>query len=45
MIVCRTVKGKGSKQFEGKVEFHGTTPTKEELEIAMKELSEEAVCK
>jgi transketolase len=45
MIVCRTVKGKGSKQFEGKVEFHGATPSKEELEIALKELSEEAVCK
>jgi transketolase len=45
VIVCRTVKGKGSKQFEGKVEFHGTTPSKEELEIAMKELSEETVCK
>jgi transketolase len=45
MIVCRTVKGKGSKVFEGKVEFHGTTPSKEEYEIALKELSEEAVCK
>ncbi|HXY54528.1 MAG TPA: transketolase [Nitrospirota bacterium] len=45
MIVCRTVKGKGSKVFEGKVEFHGTTPSKEELDIAMKELSEETVCK
>jgi transketolase len=45
VIVCRTVKGKGSKVFEGKVEFHGTTPSKEELEIAMKELSEETVCK
>jgi len=43
-IVCRTVKGKGSKVFEGKVEFHGTTPSKEELEIALKEL-DEAVCK
>jgi transketolase len=43
-IVCRTVKGKGSKCFEGKVEFHGTTPSKEELEIALKEL-DEAVCK
>ena len=39
MIVCRTVKGKGSKVFEGKVEFHGTTPSKEECEIALKELS------
>ena len=45
MIVCRTVKGKGSKVFEGKVEFHGTTPSKEELDIALKELSEETVCK
>ncbi len=44
MIVCRTVKGKGSKVFEGKVEFHGTTPSKEELEIALKEL-DESVCK
>ena len=44
VIVCRTVKGKGSKCFEGKVEFHGTTPSKEELEIAMKEL-EQTVCK
>lgn len=43
-IVCRTVKGKGSKCFEGKVEFHGTTPSKEELEQALKEL-DEAVCK
>ena len=43
-IVCRTVKGKGSTCFEGKVEFHGTTPSKEELEQALKEL-DEAVCK
>jgi transketolase len=43
-IICRTVKGKGSKVFEGKVEFHGTTPSKEELELALKEL-DEAVCK
>ncbi len=39
-IVCRTVKGKGCTLFEGKVEFHGTTPSKEELEVAMKELAE-----
>lgn len=44
MIVCRTIKGKGSKCFEGKVEFHGTTPSREELEIAMKEL-EQTACK
>jgi transketolase len=43
-IVCRTIKGKGSTCFEGKVEFHGTTPSKEELAIALKELGE-AVCK
>jgi transketolase len=43
-IVCRTVKGKGSTCFEGKVEFHGTTPSKEELETALKEL-DAAVCK
>ena len=43
-IVCRTVKGKGSKCFEGKVEFHGATPSKEELELALKEL-DAAVCK
>jgi transketolase len=42
MIVCRTVKGKGSSVFEGKVEFHGTTPSKDELEIALKELAEAA---
>ncbi len=41
-VICRTVKGKGSKCFEGKVEFHGTTPSKEELETALKELE---VCK
>ena len=45
MIVCRTVKGKGSTIFEGKVEFHGTTPSKEELGIALKELAEETACK
>ncbi len=38
MIVCRTIKGKGSKCFEGKVEFHGTTPSREQLETALKEL-------
>src|SRR5512143_14521 len=43
-VVCRTVKGKGSKCFEGKVEFHGTTPSKDELDQALKEL-DAAVCK
>jgi len=31
--------------FEGKVEFHGTTPSRDELEIALKELADETVCK
>lgn len=43
-IVCRTVKGKGCSLFEGKVEFHGTTPSTEELDTALKEL-DKAVCK
>jgi transketolase len=43
-IVCRTVKGKGSKCFEGKVEFHGATPNADELAAALKEL-DEVVCK
>jgi len=38
MILAKTVKGKGVSIFEGKAEYHGITPTKEELEIAMKEL-------
>jgi transketolase len=38
MIVARTIKGKGVSFFEGKVEYHGITPTSEELEIALKEL-------
>jgi transketolase len=42
MIVCRTVKGKGSAVFEGKVEFHGATPTKEQCATALNDL---ALCK
>jgi transketolase len=38
MIVARTIKGKGVSFFEGKVEYHGIAPTKEELERALKEL-------
>ena len=40
VILARTVKGKGVSIFEGKVEYHGLAPTKEELEIALKELGE-----
>ncbi|HMK59874.1 MAG TPA: transketolase [Dissulfurispiraceae bacterium] len=39
MIVAKTIKGKGVSIFEDKVEYHGITPTKEELEIAIKELA------
>lgn len=38
VILAKTVKGKGVSIFEGKVEYHGLAPTKEELEIALKEL-------
>lgn len=43
-IVCSTVKGKGVSIFEGKVEYHGTAPSNEEIEIAMKELSGALSC-
>jgi transketolase len=38
VIVARTVKGKGVSFFEGKAEYHGIAPTKEEQEKALKEL-------
>lgn len=38
VIVARTIKGKGVSFFEGKAEYHGLAPTKEELERALKEL-------
>lgn len=38
VILAKTIKGKGVSIFEGKVEYHGLAPTKEELEIALKEL-------
>jgi transketolase len=40
MLVARTVKGKGVSFFEGKVQYHGITPTPEELKKALKELEE-----
>jgi transketolase len=39
-ILAKTIKGKGVSIFEGKAEYHGLTPTKEELEKALKELGE-----
>jgi transketolase len=38
-IIARTIKGKGCSLFEGKVEFHGTTPSDEELKTALSEIS------
>lgn len=40
VILGRTVKGKGVSIFEDKVEFHGVTPNKDELAIALQELGE-----
>jgi transketolase len=40
MIVARTVKGKGVKQFENKAKYHGVSPSQEELDAALKELGE-----
>jgi len=40
VILARTIKGKGVSIFEGKVKYHGIAPTPEELEIALKELSD-----
>jgi transketolase len=38
VILAKTIKGKGVSIFEGKAQYHGLAPTKEELEIALKEL-------
>ncbi len=40
IILARTVKGKGVSIFENKVQYHGVTPSDEELAIALKELGE-----
>ncbi|MDX9715290.1 MAG: transketolase [Dissulfurispiraceae bacterium] len=39
VILARTVKGKGVSFFEGKVEYHGTPPTPDELNKALEELN------
>lgn len=38
MIIAYTIKGKGVSFMENKVYYHGVAPTKEEFEMAMKEL-------
>ena len=40
VILARTIKGKGVSIFEDKAEYHGVTPSAEELAIALKELGE-----
>jgi transketolase len=40
MIIANTVKGKGVSIFEGKAEYHGVAPSPDELDTAIKELSE-----
>ena len=38
VIIARTVKGKGVSFMENNVEFHGMAPTKEQKELALREL-------
>lgn len=40
-IIAKTIKGKGVSFMEGKLEYHGVSPTPEELEKALKELNAE----
>lgn len=39
IIIARTIKGKGVSFMENVVDFHGRAPTKEEAEIALRELA------
>jgi transketolase len=39
MIVAHTVKGKGVSFMEGKVDYHGVAPTKDEREAALAEIA------
>jgi len=41
VIIAHTTKGKGVSIFEDKVEYHGVSPTPEELEKALDELGDE----
>ncbi|MCC6346760.1 MAG: transketolase [Nitrospirales bacterium] len=40
VLLAKTIKSKGVSFFENKAEYHGITPTHEELERALKELGE-----
>jgi transketolase len=39
VIIAHTTKGKGVSFMEDNVDFHGKAPTKEEAEIALRELA------
>jgi transketolase len=39
VIIANTTKGKGVSFFENKVEYHGTAPSPEEFERAVKEIN------
>jgi transketolase len=39
MIIAETIKGKGVSFYEGKVEYHGKTPSADELDDAIKEIT------
>lgn len=41
MIIANTVKGKGVSFMENRIKWHHSVPTKEELDLARKELSQE----
>ncbi len=41
-IIAHTIKGRGVSFMEGALRFHGKAPTKEEYELAMRELKEQA---
>ena len=40
-VVCNTVKGKGVSFMENQAAWHGTAPSKEQCETALKELGGE----
>lgn len=40
-IIAKTIKGKGVSFMEGKIEWHGVAPNKEQLEKALKELGDQ----
>lgn len=43
VIICKTIKGKGISFMENQVEWHGKSPTSEEVSKALSELSQEEI--